>query len=636
MKSLNKNISDSNSKLRLLGIFIVASIIYLINNQTPSSGDTFPNSLLAFNFLENHTLNFDMFRVSRCPNGFESCYFFMDGLNKHLVSAYPVGSAIVSFPLYIVFYVILKIIYHGNPIDIASLEFEQHRVFFEKTASTIITSLSVVIYCTILELKFRKSVAWLSTLIFAFATNTWVNSSQNLWQSTVSNFTLVSIILLIFKANRTYGRAQTHYIVLASVACGLLPGIRSTSLSPAIAITVYLLIAHRKHWPVILLGLTSALPCLIWNWIHFGNFTGGYGLVFRDIPAYHFNAEHFYTAFLGTFFSSGRGMFIYSPILIYAIPGFLSFFKYRRGADEKLLFLLTVSSCLILISYCFYYVWWGGYSYGPRLTSETLPVLCILVSYHIEHIKLEHIKSTKIKVSHLLKKTLFVGSIVFSVFVQFVGAFSVDYLWDAIPLSSDIHRYRFWQVHDSKIERSSRSAFYRLFPSLKPKVDASYLKQASGEVINIVEKDEFTLKKFYSEPQRIASDIEFTSKNYNHLPNDLVVSPKHQKIIKIQVKNTGTVQWYGYKEGYPVGETVVRGCFYNDKNQMVGETRLYFTASVKPQDFGESIGEVTFPKENGDYRLVFSLFAEGVGEFPVSEPQNSATIVVHVLDQVKK
>ncbi len=458
-----------NSRLRLIAIFTITTIIYLSNNRIVSSGDTFPNSLLAFNLLENHTLNFDVFKIIRCPNSYESCYFFMDGLNGHLTSAYPIGAAIVTFPLYIIFYIILKIFYHQIPIDIASLEFEPYRLLCEKIAATIVTSCSVVMFFIVSDLKFRKSVAWVSTIIFAFATNTWVTSSQNLWQSTVSNFILLSIILFIFKANRSYGRTQTYFIVAASMACGLLPGIRSTSVAATIAIIVYLLTTYQTHWRITLLGLTSVLPCIIWNLFHFGNLTGGYGLVFKYVPAYHFTLEHFYTAFLGTFFSPSRGMLIFSPILICAIPGTYILLKYKSKKDEFLILMLAVSSLVVLTSYCFYYVWWGGSSYGPRLTSETLPTLCILTSYYINHFKWTKLKQGER--SYHLKRCIFTLSIVFSVFVQFVGAFSNGSTWDSIPLSSDKYQYRLWQVRDSYIERSAYSTFHYFFPLLQPKID---------------------------------------------------------------------------------------------------------------------------------------------------------------------
>ncbi len=625
----------AGSYFSLIIIFTITVTIYLINNRTISSGDTFPNSLLAFNILENHTLDFDIFRSTRCPNSYESCYFFMNGLNGHLTSAYPIGAAIVTFPIYTIFYIILKLFYHQTPIDITSLEFEPYRLLCEKIAATIITSCSVVIFFIASELKFRKSAAWIATIIFAFATNTWVTSSQNLGQSTVSNFIIVSLILLIFKIHRSHGRIQTYYIFAASVACGLLPGIRSTSLAVAVFTLIYLLKNCRRHLIIVFLGLSSALPCLIWNKFHFGNFTGGYGLVFQYVPAYHLTFEHFYNAFLGTFFSPSRGILIFSPVLIYCIPGLYRLLKckFRKSKDDKFILFLTVPNFIILASYCFYYVWWGGSSYGPRLTSETFPILCFLVGYFADHLA-----ATKLGPLFSIRKKIFIVTIIISIFVQFVGAFSNGFTWDRIPLSSDKYQYRLWQVQDNVIQRSAHFTFHHFFPLLQPRVDTDYLSKAAGESVTIVEKETFYLQRFYNDiPQRMASKIEVIDKNYNPMMAEFSVPSKHRKLIKIQAKNTGKVQWYGYKEALLKGETVIMGDFYNDKNQRMNETRLYFDTSAKPQDTGEAIGEVTFPDAPGDYRLVFNLIAEAVGEFPLNNSQKPlANFIIHILASPKK
>lgn len=45
-------------------LFFICIGVYLANGETISSGDAVPNTLLAFNLLENHTLHLDAFRAS--------------------------------------------------------------------------------------------------------------------------------------------------------------------------------------------------------------------------------------------------------------------------------------------------------------------------------------------------------------------------------------------------------------------------------------------------------------------------------------------------------------------------------------------------------------------------------------------
>lgn len=185
-------------------IFLICTLVYLANNQTIGAGDTYPNSLLAFNLLENHTLDLDIFRNTvQCPLGAKSCYYFVEGINGHLSSLYPIGTAILTFPVYIVCFVIVKILHIGVPLDITSVHFEYYRSICEKIAATIVTSLTVVTFYICSRIKFSPSVSKLSTFIFAFATNTWMTSSQALWQHGASNLVVILIVFCLIQTNRS-------------------------------------------------------------------------------------------------------------------------------------------------------------------------------------------------------------------------------------------------------------------------------------------------------------------------------------------------------------------------------------------------------------------------------------------------
>jgi hypothetical protein len=93
----------------------------------------------------------------------------------------------------LIFYIFLKIFH--TPVNLTHESFEFYRVFFEKIAAAITTAISVVFFYLASSLKFEKSVALVSTFIFAFATNTWMTSSQGLWQHGLSN---LSVIIIIF------------------------------------------------------------------------------------------------------------------------------------------------------------------------------------------------------------------------------------------------------------------------------------------------------------------------------------------------------------------------------------------------------------------------------------------------------
>lgn len=90
-------------------IFCTCVFVYLANGETISSTDNVSSSVLAFNWLDNHSLNFDIFRdgylyrtdTKHGANGIP--HFFVEAANGHLSSTYPIGNVILTFPLYFLF-----------------------------------------------------------------------------------------------------------------------------------------------------------------------------------------------------------------------------------------------------------------------------------------------------------------------------------------------------------------------------------------------------------------------------------------------------------------------------------------------------------------------------------------------------
>jgi hypothetical protein len=211
----------------------------MLNNQPITSNDSLPTSLIALNWLEHQTLHLDRFRTAvpyLMPDG-SIPYFFTEAPNGHLTSSYPIGSAVVSYPLYFLFFVYLKIAAFINggfnlnhlSIDLMA-DFNQQRMSLEKLAGATLTALANVCFYLVCRLKFSPAAALLTTFIFAFATSNWVVSSQGLWQHTVTNLLLAGALLCLFKANRTESLQNLRVLLaIAGFLTGLLPGTRVTN-----------------------------------------------------------------------------------------------------------------------------------------------------------------------------------------------------------------------------------------------------------------------------------------------------------------------------------------------------------------------------------------------------------------------
>lgn len=604
-----KNIKNTTTRVECFIIFFAACTIYLLNNGAISAGDTIPNTILAFNLLENHTLHLDVFRGSYLSH-LGGGYFFVEAKNGHLTSVYPIGTAIVTFPLYIAFYFILKIIhvFSTTPLDMTSSSFEGTRILFEKLSATITASTSVFLFYLTSRLKFKRSKALITTFIFGFATNTWMTSSQGLWQHGISNLVLVSAIFFFLKANRSLLSERKPWLVLAGVACGLLPGIRPTSLVFSVALLSYAIFIHRTQYRFFLVGLLSMLPTLMWNLYYFGNFTGGYSSVASSV--YAFNFGQFIESSLGTFISPSRGLLVYSPVVLFALPGAFRTVRSWREKDEKLFLLLSVASLLLILNYSFYKIWWAGHSYGPRFMTDILPIACYFLNYSgvgiIDFLNKDIKRGVKITLRSIFS-AVFIITLFYSTYVQFVGSFGANpgVLWNGIPLSVDQYQYRLWQSKDTQIERNSNALFHKIFP---PRLDKpSYLHNLRGHIQAI------------------------TGLNGEFIPSTFIAQPGSQKTFRMELENIGSSRWFGYPAALNKGEVRVRARFFDNQGKVALETHLFVSGTPSQHQKTEAIGAIDFPKRTGKYTLAFDLIAEGIGEFP--DKSNVLFYTVEVLQK---
>ncbi|MBD2127325.1 hypothetical protein NDI39_01240 [Microcoleus sp. ZQ-A2] len=585
------NFNLTQKKITIL-IFILSITIYLINCRTISSGDSVPNTLLIFNFLENHTFDLDAFRESYfVKNGVY--YSFAESQTGHLTSAYPIGVAILTSPLYLIFYIFLKI-YH-IPVNLTHESFEFYRLSFEKMAAAITTAISVVFFYLASSLKFKKSVASLSTFIFAFATNTWMISSQGLWQHGGSNLCVIIIIFCLIKANYTKReKSKIIILIIAGVFCGLLPIIRPTSTLFLVAALLYSFTIYRGSSFFLILGMASAIPGLLWNLHYFGKLIGGYSIISHF---YSFTVKTFVEASLGTLISPSRGIFVFSPIILYSIFGAYKVFQFRAYKDEKLMGIMTLAVFGLFFSYCFYTFWWAGYCYGPRFMTDILPVTCYLINYYIDDLSNTSNPFRNQRFIDKSKILLFFFMVMISFFVQIVGAFGEKGLyWSISPLKLEQYQSRLWHVKDNQIERHTQALFHQVFPP--PVKKSKYINGLSGSIKQVT----------YNGNQPLSSVLS--------------ISAQSEALLEAEVENTGSSQWFGYETAVKKGEVRVRILFLNSKNEIKSEQYLYVSGRPKKFEKTKAIGSIVFPDQPGRYQIKFDLVSDQVYIFP-KPPEDS-------------
>lgn len=618
----------SQAAIALL-IFAACVWVYHVSGSLNlGSNDNIPHTLLALNWLENQTLNFDNFRDSYFFQFGETPYYFSEAPNGHLTSTYPIGTAIVTFPLYLLFFLYLKLsslvqgLFSGDlslAINLTSAEFEPTRRTLARLAATLCSALTVVLFYLSARLKFLPSVVLLTTFTFAFATSTWVLGSQDLRQHTVSNLLLTALIFCLLKANRTTGRPRQLLFLVAGCFCGLFPSVRLTSAIFVVTALVYVVYFYRREVIFFLLGLPTILLNWAWNSYYFGieNFSrGGYLRQFESgASGYNFSPDYIVEAFFGQLISPSDGFFVFAPVLLFALPGAYLAVRQRAGKDEILVLGLSLACLILFLHYCVYVPWdGGGGSYGPRFLMDVLPVVCLLVGYSLQAIVLKF--STASRPDRVLL-ALFLGLLLCSTAVEVIGAFS-DTAWSKVPLPLIRAPERRWSLSDSQIERHFRNMVARIHPPISD--PETYARQIDG----------------------VIEQIEWLRQNGTVVPlaDHMQIRTGNNRILRATLRNTGQSPWFGYQTGLEgFGETRLELRLWNEAGRPVKlkQDRLYISGTPQPGETATAMALLQLPRQPGTYQAELRLIIEGnANEYmnPDRPPLHRWTITV--LPRLKK
>jgi len=199
------------------------------------------------------------------------------------------------------------------------------------------------------------------------------------------------LLLLAFLALRRYEMTgRTSHVFWAGVWFGVSLSFRITSFLAVPALGVYFLMAvrdWRRHGldrnqatRVALLGCLGCAPgvllVMLYSWLRFGTlFASGYTNLGWDTPILN--------GLYGLLFSPGKGLFIYSPVLLLSLGGLIVLWHSRRG----LALAIVVLSASYIIFHAPYSFWTGGWNWGPRFLVPVVPFLLLSVGVLLEQAK---------------------------------------------------------------------------------------------------------------------------------------------------------------------------------------------------------------------------------------------------------
>jgi hypothetical protein len=209
-------------------------------------------------------------------------------------------------------------------------------------------------------------------------------------------------------------------VMLAGFGFGVATLIRPLAAIPLVFVGIfYLATSRRSAFRYSLGALLPMLGILIQNrWIWGGWLTGGYS---HNIAGYQGDIPH---ALWGLLFGWWRGMFVYSPVLILGIVGFVVALQRARGWLESRLVVLGASSIATILLYAKFTTWHGGLNqFGYRYLIDVVPFLVVLGVYAVE-------RSQRLRKWGIPLATMSVLTMIF-------GAEPNEFAWDGTLFATD-------------------------------------------------------------------------------------------------------------------------------------------------------------------------------------------------------
>lgn len=243
---------------------------------------------------------------------------------------------------------------------------------------SILVAVSAVFIYIALSSMLSRPLAILLALAYALGTCVFSTSSQGMWQHSATAFfaTLALICLTRLQQSTIYGYALGVSMAMATLS-------RPTLGIVAAALALQFLITDRRTFlRYAIAGLPFALLLLYTNYVFLGSpFKFGQTALVDHAAEKTGIAAIWQTPTLtglaGLLISPSRGLFVYSPFLLAAIPGIVMTFVSSKWAWARGIALAVPA---IILVEAHHFDWWGGWSYGYRHLVDLSPFLVLLTA----------------------------------------------------------------------------------------------------------------------------------------------------------------------------------------------------------------------------------------------------------------
>ena len=424
-----------NSVWLSLIILITAFVTYsssLITSRT----DTIWSLYVSASVVKTGNFDLNEYRLLIVPDDYR-----VELINGHIYSIFPIGTPLMASPFV---YILDR---YPSAAGLRLSEYlADHRpdeVIFQ--IEKLVASFLVAVNCVIIFSLARKHLAVAKsivlTVIFAFATSTWSVASRGLWQHGPSMLCLSFTIYLLVVAK------QKPLLVLpAGLFLAFSYLVRPTNIISIFLLTAYVWFAFRYYWGYFVFCIMAVLtPFFVYS----------YSIYSALLPPYYAlqslgGSPVIVEALAGNLLSPSRGLFVFSPILVFSILGFYRTLQNSQLWLHDLSTYLFTAVVLHWLSISMFRHWYGGWSVGPRFFTDMTPYLIYLLLSVLDTLSFS---KQSLPAQQVLTFT-FVGLLLFSIFVHYrCSTDKGPESWNATPVDIDKDPRRLWDWSDIQFLR---------------------------------------------------------------------------------------------------------------------------------------------------------------------------------------
>jgi len=335
-----------------------------------------------------HDLNFGFFEETEIEGSYDKNRFFDYRFthNGHTMNKYPVGVAICLLPFFIIAHVLTLIFNfsHDGYSQIYAIFVNIGAIFYLFIGLTFLKKL-LKIYIN------DRWVVSITIVAIAFGTHLFYYTIGEPSMSHIYSFALISMFLFVLK--KYFLSPSPKYLICTAALLGMILLIRPVNILIIGAIP-FLAGSFQNLKSGILTKFQMIRSALMAALIFFAIISIQfilYKIQSGDVFVYTYPGESFnflHPKIFKILFSYKKGLFVYTPITLVSLLGFIWLIKNKKYEA------LTLSLYLVLITFIFssWWSWYYGGSFSLRAYVEYLPFFALLLVFVFKLLKSKKLK----------------------------------------------------------------------------------------------------------------------------------------------------------------------------------------------------------------------------------------------------